>query len=376
MRVNMALDLINKKFVVATVPTTHFGAGSVEKLPEVLHGTGCIAALIVTDKALAETPMVAQILEMLKRQGIKSKMFSRIRPNPTTDDVAAGAYAAAELMREEGHVVVVAVGGGSAIDAAKGIALAAVNPERGRDLDYRGSFAHPALPLITIPTTAGTGAESNAFGVITDSQSHRKFYVGGPLPLAALLDPKLTLSLPPGPTAASGMDALIHSLESIMSVNANLRSEGIARQAIQMITANLPRAVADGQDLEARAQMLLAAHMSAEAMATTGLGLCHAIGHALGGRFDMAHGVALTMVLPGVISFNRPACKARLREIDTDAILALPAQIQMTKRLSDFGITVDDFDAITTDALDDEVMNNTPRMPTRGQIVRILASAL
>jgi alcohol dehydrogenase len=292
---------------------------------------------------------------------------------------------------------VVAVGGGSSVDAAKGIAVAAVNPERGRDLDYRRTFSAPALPLVAVPTTAGTGTETNAFGVITDPVTRRKFYVGSATarPAAAILDPELTASLPPGATASTGMDALVHALESCTSRRANPWSEGIALQAIRMISAHLPRAVADGADLEARSQMLLASHLAGIAFASTGLGICHAIGHALGGRFDIAHGVALTMVLPGVLRFNLPACGERLAAVafalgagDTardagwnadaaiDAVAALVDTIGMTRWLSDFGIAAADVDGIAADALDDEVLDNTPRPPARADILSILTGAL
>jgi alcohol dehydrogenase len=173
-------------------------------------------------------------------------VFSGVHANPTTGDVAAGAEAVAALAAGGGRPAVVAVGGGSSVDAAKGIAVAAVNPERGRDLDYRRTFSAPALPLVAVPTTAGTGTETNAFGVITDPVTRRKFYVGSATarPAAAILDPELTASLPPGATAATGMDALVHALESCMSRRANPWSEGIALQAIRMISAYLPRAVA------------------------------------------------------------------------------------------------------------------------------------
>jgi alcohol dehydrogenase len=191
------------------------------------------------------------------------------------------------------------------------------------------------------------------------------------------------------------MDALVHALESCMSRRANPWSEGIALQAIRMISAHLPRAVAGGADLEARSQMLLASHLAGIAFASTGLGICHAIGHALGGRFDVAHGVALTMVLPGVLRFNLPACEERLAAVafalgagDTargagwnadaaiDAVAALADMIGMTHRLPDFGITAADFDGIAADALDDEVLANTPRPPTGADIRAILTGAL
>jgi alcohol dehydrogenase len=379
------------------MPAAHFGAGTASELPGAVRGTGSAAAVIVTDPALAGTPVVARVRDALATGGMTTGVFAGVRPNPSTDDVAAGADVVAELAAEAGPVAVVAVGGGSAIDAAKGIALAAVNPQRGRDLDYRRDFARPALPIVAVPTTAGTGAETNAFGVVTDPVTRRKFYVGhaSSRPAAAILDPDLTVGLPPGVTAATGMDALTHALESCMSKRANPWSDGIALQVVRMIAAHLPRAVADGGDREARSQMLLASHLAGVSMASTGLGICHAIGHALGGRFDIAHGVALTMVLPGVLRFNLPACGERLAAVafalgagdtarDTgwnadaaiDAVAALADTIGMTHRLPDFGITAADFDGIAADALDDEVLANTPRPPAGADIRAILTSAL
>ena len=384
------------RMVLDPPPPAHFGAGAVDAIAGVVTGTGCRAAVIVTDQGLAGTAVVASVVGVLAASGIPVTVFGGVHANPTTGDVAAGADAVAALAAD-GRPAVVAVGGGSSIDAAKGIAVAAVNPERGRDLDHRRTFSVPALPLVAVPTTAGTGTETNAFGVITDPVARRKFYVGGATarPAAAILDPELTASLPPGATAATGMDALVHALESCMSRRANPWSEGIALQAVRMISAHLPRAVADGADLEARSQMLLASHLAGVAFASTGLGICHAIGHALGGRFDIAHGVALTMVLPGVLRFNLPACEERLAAVafalgagDTardagwnadaaiDAVAALADAIGMTHQLPDFGITAADFDGIAGDALDDEVLANTPRWPTGDDIRAILTGAL
>jgi len=384
------------RMILSPLPAAHFGAGAIDAVAGIVRGTGCQAAVIVTDQGLASTDIVAGVAGLLMAGGIAVTVFSDVHANPTTGDVAAGADQVAAVAAEAGRPAVVAVGGGSSIDAAKGIALAAVNPERGRDLDYRRTFAEPALPLVAVPTTAGTGTETNPFGVITDPVTRRKFYVGGAtsLPVAAILDPELTASLPPGGTAATGMDALVHALESCMSRRANPWSEGIALQAIRMISAHLPRAVADGSNLEARSQMLLASHLAGVAMASTGLGLCHAIGHALGGRFDIAHGVALTMVLPGVLRFNIGACEDRLAAVafaagagDTarsagwnaaaavDAVTALAARAGITQQLPGFGITAADFDLIAADALDDDVLANTPRPPTGDDIRAILTGA-
>ena len=386
------------ELVLSPAPSAHFGAGAVGQLPGIVRGTGAGAAVVVTDAALAATPVVASVTGMLEAAGIPVTVFRGVHPNPTTDDLAAGADAvtAADGGPGAGRIALVAVGGGSPIDAAKGIALAAVNPQRGRDLDYRGQFAAPALPIVAVPTTAGTGAETNAFGVVTDPRSRRKFYVGhaSSLPAAAVLDPGLTVGLPPPVTAATGMDALTHALESYLSVRANPWSDGIALQVIRMIAVHLPRAHADGQDLEARSQMLLAAHMAGIAMATTGLGLCHAVGHALGGRFGIAHGVALTAVLPGVLRFNAPACPQRLADVAAalgagdpardrawnasaaiEAVAGLADRLGMPRHVADLGVSRADFDQVAADALDDEVLANTPRPPTAADIHSILAAS-
>jgi alcohol dehydrogenase len=385
------------RILFTPLPAAHFGAGTLAALPAVVRGTGGQAVALVTDAVLAGTPVVATATAALAAEGLTPAVFPGVQPNPTTEDVAAGAAVVAALATGGTAVTVVAVGGGSVIDAAKGIALAAVNPERGRALDYRGTFARPALPLVAVPTTAGTGAETNAFGVVTDVQAGRKFYVGhaSTLPAAAILDPDLTLGLPRDGTAATGMDALTHALESYLSRRANPWADGIALQVMRMVSAFLPRAVADGADREARSQMLLAAHLAGAAMASTGLGLCHAIGHSLGARFGIAHGVALSLVLPQVLRFNLAACEERLADVafalgagDTardpagnaaaaiDAITGLQDRLGLTRRPSDFGIVAGDFAQISADALDDEVLASTPRMPTSADITAILAATL
>ena len=382
------------ELAIGTTPAAHFGAGMVAKLPSIIGAAGGHAALVVTDASLAPTPVIGAVTGQLSAAGVAATVFSGVHPNPTTADIAAGAAAAAGM--QAARPLVVAVGGGSSIDAAKGIALAAVNPQRGRQLDYRSDFAAPALPLVAIPTTAGTGAETNAFGVVTDEELHRKFYVGhaSTMPVAAILDPELTVGLPPGATAATGMDALTHALESYLSVRANPWSAGVALQVIRMVSEFLPRAVADGRDREARAQMLLAAHMAGLAMASTGLGMCHAIGHALGGRFDIPHGVALTVVLPQVLAFSQPSSTDRLAEIAfalgagsttaaasrnaeaaVDSVAALAARVGIDSRLADFGVGRAAFDQVAADALADEVLANAPRQPAAADICEILAAA-
>jgi alcohol dehydrogenase len=301
------------------------------------------------------------------------------------------------------RIVLVAVGGGAPIDAAKGIAIAAVNPQRGRDLDCRHDLAVPALPIVAVPTTAGPGAETRAFGLVTDPADGQAFPVGhaSTMPAAAILDPDLTAGLPPAVTAAHGLDALTRALESYLSPRANPWSDGIALQVIRMVAASLPRAVMDGADTAARSQLLLAAHMAGVATASTGLGLCRAIGGSLGARWDIARGAALALLLPEVLRFNLPARLERMADVafalgvgDTHAdtwpnaeaaigaITALRDDVGLNRRLRDFGITEADFPQITADTLSAapragdtpaaDALAGAPRPPTAEDIHAIL----
>jgi alcohol dehydrogenase len=388
----MKARLADTALAITPTPPAHFAAGAIDKLGQVTAATGSAAAVIVTDQGLAATPVIAAVRAAIEDAGLPATVFSGVHPNPSTDDLAAGAQAVTDFAAGC-PATLVAVGGGSSIDAAKGIALAAVNSQRGRELDYRNDFATPALPIVVVPTTAGTGAETNAFGVVTDPVSRKKFYVGhaSTMPAAAILDPALTVSLPCGATAASGIDALTHAIESYLSIRANPWADGIALQVIKTVSAHLAAACADGADLESRSQLLLAAHMAGIGMATTGLGLVHAIGHALGGRYDLAHGVTLAMALPEVLRFSQPVRQERLASIAfalgagdagqdsawnaaaaIAAVTELRDAIGLDVRPAEFGITAEDFPALAAAALADEVIANAPRQPSATEIEFIL----
>lgn len=399
---------------LVTWPAAWFGAGAVRRLPDAVSGTGADRAVVVTDAGLAATGLVDRVTGLLAAAGLPVTVFDGVHANPTTGDLAAGAEAARAVLGEAvpGQAVLpqagpgqpgrwavaclVAVGGGSPIDAAKGIAVAAVNPQRGRDLDYRSQFAAPPLPIVAVPTTAGTGAETNAFGVVTDTDLGRKFYVGSAAtrPAVAVLDPELTYGLPPRATAATGLDALVHAVESYLSVRANPVSDGLALQVTGMVAGFLPRAVADGADREARAQLLLGAHLAGTGMARTGLGLCHAIGHAIGGRFGVPHGEALALVLPQVLRFNAAVCQDRIADLAfplgtgrtsrsaawnaaaaIDALAALTAALGLGALPAGITLTAADFPLLAEDALADEVLANTPRQPDAADITSMLADA-
>jgi alcohol dehydrogenase len=374
-------------------PIAYFGRGAVARVGEIARDAGAARVLIVTDPFLASSPVVAAVLASVEAAGITVAVFDQVTPNPTTTCVNDGS----DLAASTGADALVAVGGGSSMDAAKGIALGAVNPQRGIELDYTGDFAHPALPIIAVPTTAGTGAEVNAFGVVTDVVGHRKFYVGhsSALARAAVLDPELTVGLPPNATAATGMDALTHALESYLSVCANPYSDGIALQVISTVATYLPAAVRDGSDIEARSQLLLASHIAGVGFSHTGLGLVHGIAHPLGGRFNVPHGLALCIVIERVLEFNLAAREERIARVafaldvgDTHASVAQNAQAAiraiadlardtgMTARLRDFGVTLADVDGLAADTLADSVTANNPIQPTADDVVRILKESL
>jgi len=373
--------------------TTVFGCGAIEQLPDALARLAQDRAFLVTDKGVAAAGIIAEVERILAVAGIDTATFDGVRANPTTEDLEAGRRAA----REFGRGVIVALGGGSVLDVAKGIALMAVNDGPASAFDYRIEPEHPGLPLIAVPTTAGTGSETNGFGVIEDPEADHKFYVGhqSVAPRVAILDPQLTCGLPAMQTAATGMDVLAHALESLSSKRSNPYADGLALQVVRMVSRFLPAAVTDGKDIEARAQMLLASHMAGLAFSTTGLGMGHAMAHALSARLGAAHGVALAAMLDHVLSFNLVvrtetyAQVARALEVHDsssddhanaqaaiDAVRRLSLDLGMPASLHELGCTDQLIPILVRDALADEVTANTPRLPSEEELQRLLTAAL
>lgn len=389
------------------------GLANIGPFPPVAFGVGAIAtlgdrvrditvgveigrrpkALIVTDQALGGSPLVQRVRALVESADVDVAVFDQLQPNPTTTQLRAGATAA----RAIGTHVIIGVGGGSALDAAKGVALAASNPGPGCDLAWGSLGLNPATPIIAVPTTAGTGSETNDYAVITDTGSHRKTYVGDRscLPSAVILDPMLSVSLPPRPTAATGVDCLTHAIESFTSIRANPWADALDLQVMGLVLRWLPRAVRDGEDVQARSALLLAAHMAGQAMSTTGLGIVHALGHPLGGRHDLPHGEALALVLIECLKFNQPVRRDRFARMAeplgvashatteernagaaVDAVENLLAELEMGTRLTDRGIAASDLPGIAEDALADAVLLNTPRHPTELELLTILRQVL
>lgn len=370
------------RLTIGSGSATFFGTGEIARLPECVELTGRRRAFIVADPGVVASGAAAMVSSVLVEAGVDHTVYDRLRPNPDLGTLEMGGRALTEF----GDCAVIGLGGGTALDAAKGISLAAANELPPRQLDYRLQLAGPGLPVIAVPTTAGTGAETNGFGVFDDPEARRKFYVGhvSVEPRASILDPQLTLGLPPGPTAATGIDALTHALESLVSARRNPYAHALGLEVVRSVSRWLPAAVANGQDLEARSRLLLAAHMAGLAFASTGLGLCHAVGHALSARLGVAHGVALAVVVPHVLAFNRPA----VAELDAEvaaamsgtsaaaAASALSERLGLPRTLADLGCTSELIPALVQDALADDVILNAPRPPSAEELTALLEAAL
>jgi len=371
-----------------------FGVGAIVRLPALIEGAGGARAFIVTDPGVRGSGVVDRVLGILAAAGIPTGVFAEVEPNPGASTVERGA-AALRAFGTDGTIVV-PVGGGSAMDTAKALSLRSVNDAPVWELGYDNPGLTPGRPLIAVPTPAGTGAETNSFGVITDETAGRKSYVGHPslLPVATILDPELTVGLPPAATAATGIDALTHALESLLSANPNPFAEALALAAIRAIGEWLRRAVAVGSDLEARSAMLMASHLAGLGQASgTGVGLVHALGHALGTRGRLPHGLALAVVLPEVLTFYRGVRDRELAlagvalaiasptddagtaaEAAIGAVRGLCADVGLRPALRSIGFDDAGLDQVVEDAMADPAIRNSPRLPTIGEARAILAA--
>jgi alcohol dehydrogenase len=372
-----------------TVCRVEFGPGRIGLLPDLIAASGHQRAFVVTDQGLRAAGVAERVLKILAAAGVEHTVYDEVAPNPSTANVDAGAARA----RAFGPAVVVALGGGSVLDAAKGISLLVGNPDASAADADRLWDAADGLPLVAVPTTAGTGAETNGFGVIEDPAACRKVYLGHPSvkPRVALLDPELTLGLPPTATAATGIDALVHGIESLASRGANAFSVAYAAQAVAMIGHALPLAHRDGSDLDARAELMMGAHLAGQALTLSGLGLVHGIGHALTARTGTSHGVALAAVLEEVMEFSAPhaqqAYERVARELrvsppgDGDwagaavtAVRELSGSLGLKRPLRALGADRSVLPAVAAGAVADAVTKNAPRLPREQEVLEILTT--
>ena len=302
-------------FVGYRTPEVIEGPGSVLKVPELLKKNGISNTLVVTGYNLRKHGVPDGLFAALGEAGIEYSVFSDYEPNPTVDNVEAGL----EVYQNGRCEAIIALGGGSPMDCAKAVGARAVRPEKSV-LQMQGVMkVGKKIPLfIAVPTTAGTGSETTVAAVITDPKTHRKASINDPaiMPDYAVLDPKLTVALPPFTTAITGMDALCHAVEAYTNRTYNTRLENrLAKEAVGLIHGNLERAFLDGKDMVARQNMQIAAFDAGRAFTRGCVGYVHAVGHTLGGLYGMAHGQAMAMLLPKVMRQFGPAVYERLADL-------------------------------------------------------------
>jgi alcohol dehydrogenase class IV len=294
-----------------------FGPGRIKELADACRASGITRPLLVTDAGLAKLPITEKALGLLKDAGIPVALFSDVQSNPLESNVEAGIA----VYRSGGHDGVVAFGGGSGLDTGKVIAFMAGQTRPLWDFEDIGDWwtrADPdkIAPVVAVPTTAGTGSEVGRAGVVTQESTHTKKVIFHPkmMPRVVICDPELTVGMPPSITMGTGMDALAHCLEAYCAPSYHPIAEGIAVEGMRLIFVNLPKAVADGTDLEARAHMMSAAAMGAAAF-QKGLGAIHALSHPVGALYNTHHGTTNGVFMPYVLVFNRPAIEDKIERL-------------------------------------------------------------
>ncbi|MEM9974445.1 MAG: iron-containing alcohol dehydrogenase [Pseudomonadota bacterium] len=351
-----------------------FGAGRIAEIGDAARAAGMVKPLLVTDRGLAGMEITARTLDLMQAAGLGRGIFSEVDPNPSEANLAEGLRA----LREGGFDGVVAFGGGSGLDLGKALAFMAGQTRPVWDFEDIGDWwtradADRILPIVAVPTTAGTGSEVGRASVITNTQTNEKKIIFHPkiLPSVVIADPELTVGMPPHITAGTGMDAFAHCLEAYCSPHYHPMSHGIALEGMRLVKNYLPRAYADGGDIEARAQMMSAAAMGAVAF-QKGLGAIHALSHPIGAHHHTHHGTTNAVVMPAVLQFNRPAIEKRLQRAAAYLGISggfagfaafvdgLNAQLKVPRTLTALGVREPDLDVLTASALTDPSVGGNP----------------
>ncbi|MSS73316.1 MAG: iron-containing alcohol dehydrogenase [Candidatus Latescibacteria bacterium] len=372
------------------------GPGAVREIPDLVRSLGRRRPLIVTDAGVVRAGLVERVTGPFRDAGLSWAVFDGVHPNPVEEDVAAGLMA----YRDGGCDLVLALGGGSPLDAGKGIRLKVTHPLPLEDYEAgRGGadrIGPDVPPMIAVPTTAGTGSEVGRSAVFTFRTLGRKSLIFSPhlMPSFAVADPELTVGLPPYLTAATGMDALTHNLESYLSTSYHPICDAIARGGIRLVAQHLRRAVRCGADLDARQGMLMAAMMGATAFQKD-LGAAHSLAHPLSTVAGVHHGLANAVVLPHVLAFNAHAAAAKLRDVAedlgvevaglsdaaaarkaVDAVRALNREIGIPERLSQVGVTGEMIPELSRKAMEDGCHRTNPRPCTKEDMADLYRKAL
>lgn len=371
--------------------TSYFGTGCRKNIAVEAARRGYKKAFFVTDKDLIRFHVADKVTEVLEQNDIPYEVYSDVKANPTIANVQNGVAA----FKASGADFIVALGGGSAIDTAKGIGIVTNNPEFAdvKSLEGVADTHNKAVPTFALPTTAGTGAEVTINYVIIDEDAQKKMVCVDPndIPAVAIVDPELMLSMPKGLTAATGMDALTHAIESFITPGAWVMSDMFEVKAIELIAQNLKAAVDNGNDLAAREAMSQAQYIAGMGFSNVGLGIVHSMAHPLGAHYDTPHGVANALLLPYVMEYNAesPAAPkyikiAEAMGVDTkgmteaegvqaaiEAVRKLSLSIGIPQKLHEIGVREEDLHQLAIDAFNDVCTGGNPR-PTSVEDIEVL----
>ena len=377
--------------------TSYFGKGAREELAGEIQKRGFKKVFLVSDKSLVEAGVTAKVEEVLNKANIPYVLYDEIKPNPTIKNVTDGVEACKKAEAD----LIVAVGGGSSIDTAKGISIVMTNPERSdiKSLNGASNTVNRGMPLIALPTTAGTAAEVTINYVITDEEAEIKMVCVDPndIPILAIIDSELMASMPKGLAAATGMDALTHAVEGYITKAHNEMSDMFHMKAIKMIFKYLPAAVNE-KDPEAVEMMGLAQYIAGMGFSNVGLGIVHSMAHQLGAVYDTPHGIANAMLLPTVMRFNGEdhATAQRFREIlmnigrpdaehlnDQDVINTfvwmiseLSKAVGITTTIKDYGAKEEDFEMLAEKAMNDPCKPGNPRDVSKEDFIELYRRAM
>ena len=374
---------------------SYFGPGARKEIAGEVKRLGFKKALVVTDKGLMKFGVAKMVLDVLDANSIPYEIFDDVKPNPTVTNVKQGI----EACRQAGADFIIAIGGGSAMDTAKGIGIVCNNPEFSDIVSLEGvaDTKKKSLPIIALPTTAGTAAETTINYVIIDEEKQKKMVCVDPndIPAVAIVDAELMYSLPKSLTAATGMDAMTHAIEGYITKAAWEMSDMFETKAIEMIHRYLPIAVEQPQNPEGRNGMAVAQYIAGMAFSNVGLGVDHGMAHPLSALHDVPHGVACAMLLPVVMRFNAPAAKEKYVEIAKacnaykdgmtvdeavdaacTAIENLSKLVGIPQHLTELGITEDDIPALAEQAISDVCTPGNPREVTKEDIIALYKQIL
>ncbi len=384
------MDLMNSRSIkeFQVPPDTYIGGGAITRIGEAVAVRGIRNAFIVVDEVVETLGLAEGMYRSLAYSGVN---YCECKP-PAGEPQSRVVEEEAARFAASNCDGMIAIGGGSAMDAAKAIAVLAANPGlKVADLKDPANIRNRRAPLIAVPTTAGTGSEATSVTVISDSATHLKQVIGHPslVPDLAIIDACLMLRVPPGVTAATGVDAMVHSIESYVATRATPLTRALAFQALRQIGEALPIAVGRGDNVEARESMALASYMAGVAFSNSGLGLTHSMAHQIGPKYNLPHGMANAILIPSVMAFNALVCKRGYSDIGlalTGQIMPPEAAIAAVQRLivdlglpgklSEVGGKAEDFEAFAEAALQDYCLPTNPRTVNKKQIIQVYQHAL